>query len=106
MAGVRGLFLGIPPEPDLEGSVQRDPDPLEHIHVEASQAPFNPSDDLPIDAREVREVLLRPVPPESRRTNLAAQLHTLLARPSIGFDHQGRTSTAAHGHLEFGMLAE
>ncbi|HEU5204348.1 MAG TPA: hypothetical protein VFU17_08630 [Candidatus Limnocylindrales bacterium] len=106
MARVRGLFKGIAPESDLEVAVQRDPDALQGVHVEARYAPLDPPDDLALDPGQFRKMLLRPVPPEARSAHLSPELRTLLAGPSIGFGGQAGAPSPTHGRLQFGMVAE
>ena len=106
MAGIHGLLERVAPEPDLEMPVEGDPEPLQHVDVETSHGPLDPADGLPVDTREIGEVLLRPVPAQPRGADLAAELGALLSRPSIGLGDEGRASSATHGDFASCMVAE
>ena len=106
MADIHWLLERIAPEPNLEMPVDGDPEPLQHIDVETRYAALDPADALPIDSRKVGEVLLRPVPAQPRGADLAAELGTLLSRPSISLGDKARAPPAAQGAFASCMVAE
>jgi hypothetical protein len=105
MARVGRVLERVAPEPEFQVPVHGDTDPLERVHVKARHAALDPADDLAFDAGEVSEVLLGPVPAESRRADLAAELSALFTGPSVSFNSEHRTPAAAHDRFRTNMIA-